>query len=352
MPRLERRLLVAWAATLLVLLVGAVALVRLRQQAEARQLELSQAAIAAGSLLAFALALSVQLALARAVNERRGDEVRLRLQATLLEEHGSAIASVNRALAERLVELSAAHQQTRGLLAERDVAALALARSNRELDQFVYVASHDLKAPLRGVAHLATWVEEELGAGSNPKVLEHFRLMHGRIDRMEALINGILEYSRVGRAKAAVEAVDVAGVLQEVVTLTGIDPSCVTFTLAPEARRLRAQREPLKQVLMNLLSNAAKHGRSGTGNLRLELQCCRQGERLCFTVRDHGAGIDSRYHERIFGVFQTLAARDRVEGAGIGLALVKKLVEHQGGKVWLLSAPGEGSAFSFTWPLA
>jgi PAS domain S-box-containing protein len=224
--------------------------------------------------------------------------------------------------------------------------ARALEASNRELDQFAYVASHDLKAPLRGIANLSQWIEEDLGEGLPAESRAHLELMRGRVNRMEGLIDGILRYSRAGRVREKAEPVDVGALLDEVVDLLA-PPEGTTVEAGPMPL-LVAERLPLQQVLMNLVGNAVKYTRRP--DARVEIRAEERGAFWEFAVRDNGSGIAPEYHDRIFGIFQTLQARDQVEGTGIGLSLVKKLVESRGGTVRVESAEGEGAVFRFLWP--
>ncbi|HEX7240815.1 MAG TPA: ATP-binding protein [Longimicrobiaceae bacterium] len=226
--------------------------------------------------------------------------------------------------------------------------ARALEASNRELDQFAYVASHDLKAPLRGIGNLSQWIEEDLGEGVTPEVREHLELLRGRVARMEGLIDGILQYSRAGRVREKPEETDVGDLLRETVELLAL-PAGFEVAVGEGMPVLLTERLPLQQVFMNLLGNAAKY--AGRPDGRAEVSAREAGEGFWeFAVRDNGPGIAPEYHDRIFGIFQTLQARDKVEGTGIGLSLVKKIVESRGGRVWVESAEGAGSAFRFTWP--
>jgi signal transduction histidine kinase len=217
-------------------------------------------------------------------------------------------------------------------------------RSARDLEQFAYMASHDLKAPLRGIAHLAVWIREDLGEQIAPSVAENLALLQGRVVRMEALINGLLEYARAGRSPRVVEQVDTHALVSETVELLSLGDGAAV-QIADPMPVLLTLRAPLQQVWMNLLSNAFKHG-----GPKVECAAADFGEQWCFSVRDHGPGIPDRYHERAFALFQTLSPRDRVEGAGIGLAIVRKLVEAEGGKVWIEGEPDAGAKFCFTWP--
>jgi PAS domain S-box-containing protein len=225
--------------------------------------------------------------------------------------------------------------------------ARALELSNRELDQFAYVASHDLKAPLRGIANLSTWIEEDLGGEVTPQVREHLDLLRGRAHRMEGLIDGVLQYSRAGRVLEAPVRTDVSTLLREIVDLLA-PPAGVEIRLAEDLPVLVTERVPLQQALMNLLGNAVKYAGGEGAEVRVAAED--RGDRVEFAVADNGPGIAPEYHDRIFGIFQTLEARDRVEGTGIGLSLVKKLVESRGGRVWVESEEGAGATFRFTWP--
>ena len=230
---------------------------------------------------------------------------------------------------------------------ERERLIGALARSNQELDQFAYVASHDLKAPLRGIANLSQWIEEDLGESVPPDVSEKMALVRGRVQRLEALIDGILQYSRAGRVRSAVEHVDVGLLVKDVVELLAPPPE-VTVTIEPGMPTIATERTPLQQVFMNLINNAIKYNRQP--GARITVSSRDAGSMYAFSVADNGPGIEPEYHDRIFGIFQTLESRDRVEGTGIGLSVVKKTVELHGGSVTVQSALGEGAIFTFEWP--
>lgn len=232
---------------------------------------------------------------------------------------------------------------------EREQLIKALARSNQELDQFAYVASHDLKAPLRGIANLSQWIEEDLGDTLNRENKDQMELLRGRVHRMEALIDGILQYSRAGRAKAKPETIDTGALVRDVIELIA-PPTSTKITITQDMPTVRSEKVPLQQVFMNLLGNAIKH--AGPDDSSIEILWEDAGPFYEFTVRDHGPGIAPQYHERIFGIFQTLEARDKVEGTGIGLSVVQKIVEAKGGRVWVESDVGKGARFKFLWPKA
>lgn len=223
----------------------------------------------------------------------------------------------------------------------------ALEASNRDLDQFAYVTSHDLKAPLRGIANLAQWLEEDLGPALNDDTRRKMSLLRGRVVRMEALIQGILDYSRAGRSRQSQELVDVRKLIAEIVDLIAPDPRA-SVVCEGELPVLRTERVALQQVLQNLVANALKH--SGRPDVTITVTSTENPDDWELTVRDDGVGIAPEFHERIWGIFQTLEARDKLESTGIGLAIVKRIVQNRGGRVGLQSTPGHGTMFSFTWP--
>lgn len=257
---------------------------------------------------------------------------------TLMEEQGQAT--------ERLLTALGNAEAARDEAAR---AAAATAEAYRELDQFAYVASHDLKAPLRGISNLAQWIQDDLGDQLGAESREHMRLLQGRVRRMEALIDGILAYSRAGRKLARPESVAVGELLHDVIELLA-PASDVTIDVQDAMPTVEAERVPLQQVFMNLVGNAVKFTRAYRADTLVRVTWRDAGDAFEFEVVDNGPGIAPQYQERIWEIFQTLAARDKVEGTGVGLSVVRKVVEARGGRVWLKSAPGEGATFGFAWP--
>lgn len=245
-------------------------------------------------------------------------------------------SSLRRALADLAVALR-----------DRDRVQKDLERSNRDLDEFAYAASHDLRAPLRGIANLAHWLEEDLGSDLPSSARQQLELLRSRVHRMEALIDGILNYSRAGRTHEPVRAVDVDALLRETIELVAAPPGA-RIQIEGSMPQLSTERAQLQQVCLNLISNAVKHAHRSDPHVAIKAED--QGEFVHFTISDNGPGIAPQYQERIWGMFQTLESRDQVEGTGIGLATVKKLVERRGGRVGVDSAEGSGARFFFTWP--
>jgi len=218
---------------------------------------------------------------------------------------------------------------------------------NEELDQFAYVVSHDLKAPLRAISSLAGWLVADYADKLGQEGREQLELLLGRVKRMNALVEGILHYSRVGRQHEDQVWVDLNQLVREVCELIAL-PAGISVTIANPLPTLRSEKTRLMQIFENLVSNAVKYMGKPTGEITVG--CESQAQHWQFFVRDTGCGIDQKYFEKIFQVFQTLAPRDEHESTGIGLSVVKKNVELFGGKVWVESTVGQGSIFYFLLP--
>ena len=222
-----------------------------------------------------------------------------------------------------------------------------LQQTNAELEQFAYVASHDLKQPLRGISHLATWIDEDCGETLPTESKENLHRIMSRAERLDGLLDDLLAYSRVGRERSSQVVVDTGELVSSIKDLLAPPSNIVIDTRAPMPV-LMTELAPLKQVLMNLIGNAIKHSAGQKGRIEVNAQV-RSGETE-FAVCDDGPGIAPEYHDRIFRMFHTLQSRDKVEGSGMGLALVKKLIESRGGKITVDSELGKGAKFVFSWP--
>ena len=223
-----------------------------------------------------------------------------------------------------------------------------LERRNKELDQFAYVVSHDLKAPLRGIESASRWIEEDMGQALPDNIREFLLLMRTRVHRMENLITGILDLARVGRTAQDQERVNLRELLTEILDSLA-PPAGFRLELPGYLPTLITHRVQLQQVFTNLISNAIKyHDHPATGTVQISAQ--EDQHYYTFTVADDGPGIAPEYHERIFVIFQTLTDRDTLESTGVGLAIVKKIIERQGGTIHVESAEGQGAIFTFTWP--
>lgn len=222
-----------------------------------------------------------------------------------------------------------------------------LTNINDELNNFTFVASHDLKSPLRGIHQLATWIAEDLGDNINSETQEHLRLMRNRITRMEMLLDDLLSYARLGQADISVESVNTGELVRNIVDLIATNKE-VYLPAVEDLPILVTQKASLDLVLRNLISNAIKHHDKARCTITITAHPIADG--FEFSVMDDGPGILPEHQERVFTMFQTIKTRDQVEGSGMGLALVKKTVELMGGTVRLESDGICGSRFYFTWP--
>lgn len=223
-----------------------------------------------------------------------------------------------------------------------------LERRNQELDQFAYVASHDLKAPLRAIANLSAWIEEDLTQLLDDQHRSQMHLLRERVKRLEGLIDGLHQYATAGRRAGTVETFALSDLVQEIVAEQDLDRR-FTLDASGEALTVTTDRVRLWQVLSNLIANAIRHHHAPPGTLTV--RWAREIDHLTITVADDGPGIDPIHHERIFTIFHTLAPKDRAPGLGLGLALVRKIVGDRGGEVSVTSSLGAGARFRFTWPL-
>ncbi|MGG6293913.1 ATP-binding protein [Leptolyngbya sp. AN02str] len=223
-----------------------------------------------------------------------------------------------------------------------------LRQRNQDLNQFAYVVSHDLKAPLRGARNLTQWIQEDLGQIIPPDNQELLHLLVKQVDRMDTLISDLLAYSRAGRTQQQPEWVNVEAVVQNLLDEWSIPPG-VEIQFSASTPILKARPLNLEQVLSSLLSNALQYGcNHQQGHITISVRPC--ADWYEFAIADDGPGIEPEYHEKIFGVFETLQPKSETGNTGIGLAIAKKLVEAEGGSIWVDSQPNIGATFFFTWP--
>jgi PAS domain S-box-containing protein len=271
------------------------------------------------------------------------------ISAELLELNNEAcVVTVINDITERKQAEAALHELNATLeqrVAER---TSELERSNRELDHFAYVASHDLRSPLRAIDMLANWITQDAADVLPEESQLHLAKLRGRIRRMDVLLSDLLDYSRAGRHHHAPERVDVNALVDNLSDLLAQPAGFQVNTVGPLPVMI-AERIPLETVFRNLIGNAIKHhDNSATGCVAISAED--RGDFFEFIVADDGPGIEPAFHERIFEMFQTLKPRDQVEGSGNGLAIVKRLVESRGGTITVDSQPGAGASFHFTWP--
>ena len=222
-----------------------------------------------------------------------------------------------------------------------------LQRKNEELDQFAHIVSHDLKAPLRGIDNVITWIEEDHSTELPPKISEYIQLIKGRLLRAENMIRGILMYARIGKQNLEREYINLNLLLQDTIENLVVRPG-LKIDIQKNLPELYTERIPLQQVLANLISNAIKYHDKKQGYIKVYVKDA--PDHWVFFVEDNGPGISKTYHEKIFVIFQTLQERDSFESTGVGLAIVKKILDDRKQRITVASEPGKGTIFSFTWP--
>jgi PAS domain S-box-containing protein len=242
-----------------------------------------------------------------------------------------------------IIDITARHEAELSIERQRS----ELERSNADLEEFAYVASHDLKAPLRAILHLAQWIGDDIGASMSPETRKNLALLQERVTRMQMLVDGLLNYARVGHSTSPAEDIDTG---QMVHAIIGVLEPLPGFVVACEGTMpvIRAHRTPIQVVLENLIGNGLKHHDRAEGRITVSARSVDGGTE--FRVSDDGPGIPPQFHERIFIMSQTLAHRDDIGSNGMGLAIVKKMVLAHGGQIRVESAPpARGTAFVFTW---
>lgn len=251
---------------------------------------------------------------------------------------------------ESLLIFLPAHRSINRALDTADAYAFRLEQNNKDLNHFAYIASHDLMAPLRGMTNLVTWIEEEIPDNTSPEVLEYIALLNTRIDRMEALLKDILNFSRAGKVAEDPVDVDVNLLLDEVVSWVKC-PEGFTIHVAPNMPTVFAPRTILQQCFLNLISNGIKHHDRNQGQVTVAYEDSKDSH--IFSVEDDGPGIPAEYHAYVFEMFNRLKPRDEVEGSGIGLSIIKRMITSVGGTIQVDAVPvdtGRGTRFVLSLP--
>ena len=226
-----------------------------------------------------------------------------------------------------------------------------LHRSNQELEQFSYIASHDLRQPLRTISGFLKIIETSLGPDLPDDMKPYFRFVIDGVNRMNRMILDLLDYSRVGRDQA-ITPLDVAEIVKDaLLNLEGaIAESGAVVSLAPHFPTVQGRKSDLTRLFQNLIDNAIKY-RHPDRALTIEIDWAFTDQDTVIWVKDNGTGIDSKDYDRAFMIFQRLVPKGTDEGTGIGLAVCKKIVERHGGRIWVESAPGQGCTFKMAFPL-
>lgn len=222
-----------------------------------------------------------------------------------------------------------------------------LEESNRELDQFAYIASHDLRAPLRAIENIAEWIQQDCADILPENSRTHLGLLKSRVRRLDSLISGILEYSRAGKIQTAPETICLNLLVSEIIESL-LPPPNIEVVIDNHLPTIFDNRAAITQVFLNIINNAIKYCDKPEGHVHIGYE--EMQKHYQFYISDNGVGIDSKFYDKIFEIFQTLQDKDSSDSTGIGLSIVKKIVSSQGGTIWLKSELGVGSTFYFTWP--
>lgn len=255
---------------------------------------------------------------------------------------------LGKALTEMRDNLKLSKQRVQDTIFSLESANIRLEKKNKELDQFAYITSHDLKSPLRGINNLAEWIEEDLDGKMTPESKKYFKLLKGRVHRMEALINSILSYARAGKTMESQQKIDTKELVTSVLNNCDIPENC-SILIDDLLPNITADRREIYEVFNVFISNAINHNTSAEPVVNITGQ--QKGTFAEFCIADNGPGIEEEFHQKVFTIFQTLERRDDVENIGAGLAIGKKIIEDYGGRTWVQSEKGKGANFYFTWPI-
>lgn len=277
-----------------------------------------------------------------------GGDFSARAKVRSKDEIGILAESFNE-MTDKLVEAKAVVEEKKAQLEEQHQ---LLAEANRELDAFTHTVSHDLQAPLRGVASFATFLEEDYKDKLDKEGQEHLKEIREGTTRMSTLIQDLLALSRITRIKNPFEEVDINEMIVTVCKRIEFDINKhkVTMNIDKMMPTIICDRIKLTEVFLNLINNAIKFSSKQEDSPVVDVKYEDTDEFHQFSVKDNGIGIDPKYHDKVFGIFKRLVSQDEFEGSGAGLGIVKKVVDDHKGKVWIESALGEGTKFLFTIP--
>lgn len=241
-------------------------------------------------------------------------------------------------IARNITELLKAQKEQEELLHN-------LQNKNEELKEFAFIISHDIKSPLRGIAILSEWIYDDNKENLTQETLANINLINVRIKRLYGYIEGLYEYSKIGKVQEEKVEIDCNKLVKDTIELFQI-PESVSIKIDNLLPKIKVVRSHASQVFQNLISNAIKFNDKKNG--LINIGCESKDEKVVFYVKDNGMGISSKHHQKIFDIFQTLATKDELESTGIGLTIVKKVVSQYKGKVWVESEEGNGCTFYFS----
>ncbi|MDH5474919.1 MAG: ATP-binding protein [Cyclobacteriaceae bacterium] len=231
---------------------------------------------------------------------------------------------------------------------ERKKVEKKLIEAIKDLESFAYIVSHDLKAPLRGMSSMVRFIQEDLDEKNKTITSKSFTLLLGRIQRLDDLISGILEYSKIQKIKNSDTSTEVKKIVDEIIKNFDFPPKFNVSTYIEPQIYVGMNEVHLFEIFSNLISNAIKYNRNPKPIIRIGHE--EKNDLHHFFVEDNGEGIPDEYKDKIFEMFQKLQSKDEIEGSGIGLSIVKKIVNQNGGEIWIESSPGKNTFFRFTLP--
>ena len=246
---------------------------------------------------------------------------------------------------KELVALREAEEKLENVNKDLSSAVRELQRTNKELQEFVHITAHDLKTPLRAIGILADWISTDYGDKFDEQGKEQVRLLVGKARQMIVLVDDVLRYSSLGQDDHKRQPIELNAILSEIVAGI-IPPDNIEITVENDLPTVMCEETQILQIFQNLLTNAVKYMDKPKGQIKVG--CVEEDSFWRFSVADNGPGIDGEYFEKIFKMFQTLSPRDGVESTGIGLSIVRKIAELNGGNAWVESEVGKGSTFFFT----
>jgi len=258
----------------------------------------------------------------------------------MVQDRTDELAEINNQLKAEITEREQAQQKQAELI--RTVDGI-----NKELKDFASIVSHDLKAPLRGIKTLATWILDDSSHQLGEQAGEQMHLLLERVERMHHLIDGVMQYSRAGRTEEEPLQVNLDEFIPEVIDMLA-PPENITVTVESEMPVIHCEETHLMQLFQNLLGNAIKYMDKPQG--RIKVGCIEENGFWKFSVADNGPGIEEKHFDRIFRMFQSLSVSEDFRGTGVGLTVAKKIVELHGGSIWIESEVDKGSTFFFTLP--
>jgi signal transduction histidine kinase len=258
----------------------------------------------------------------------------------MVKERTDELIETNEHLKQEITEREEAERKQAELIEKVD-------NINKELKDFASIVSHDLKAPLRGIKSLATWILDDCSDKLGEQGNEQMNLLLGRVERMYKLIDGVIQYARAGRTEEKIIQVNLDAFIPEAIDML-VPPENISITIENTMPVIECAETHIMQLFQNLLSNAIKYMDKPQG--RIKIGCVEENGFWKFSITDNGPGIEEKYFEKIFKMFQALSVSEEFEGTGVGLTIAKKIVELYGGNIWVESKIGKGSTFFFTLP--